>query len=401
MHLGSVLSKLLSFIKLNDFYGWDPYDGLNSKFLRFWTFNSSKLRLYTQQFMKRTPVNMRWLFGVPKGRNPKGMGLLAKTYIHTFKKMQNDEYKKKAMDILSWLTENTNKKYHGACWGYNFDWQSAVFFVPKGEPTVVNTSFIANVFLDAYEAFGDSKYLDIARSSCDFILKDLHRTYRKAIHNNLITNNLITNDSAFCFSYSPFDQSVTHNANLLAAELLVRVYNHTKETDLLTIAGKAVDFTLAHFNPDGSIYQGTAPEQKFIDSFHTGFVLVSLFNIAKYSDLEDKNAQYMRIMHNAYRYYKQVFFEKDGLPHYYNNKIYPIDLHCSAQGIITFLMFREFDHGAVQMANSIARWAIDNMWDEEKGYFYFQKTKILTNKIPYLRWPNIWMFYALSLLQYT
>jgi len=38
------------------------------------------------------------------------------------------------------------------------------------------------------------------------------------------------------------------------------------------------------------------------------------------------------------------------------------------------------------------------MWDEQRGYFYFQKTKWYTNKIPYLRWPNAWMYYALVLL---
>jgi uncharacterized protein YyaL (SSP411 family) len=325
---------------------------------------------------------------VPKGRNPKGMGLLAKTYILLYKQTQKNGYKKKATDILSWLMENScnnDKKYHGACWGYNFDWQSAVFYIPKGEPTVVNTCFIADAFLDAYEAFGDKNYLDVARSSCDFILKDLIKTSK---------------GPNFCFSYSPFDESVTHNANLLAAELLVRVHKITQEQTLISHAGRAVDFTMYHFNSDGSIYQGTAPQQKFIDSFHTGFVLVSLWNIAEYSDLEEKNAQYMRVMRNAYNYYKQVFFEKSGRPHYYYNSMYPIDLHCTAQGIITFLKFQGHDHEALDRAKTIAQWAIDNMWDHEKGYFWYQKGKYITNKIQYLRWPNIWMFYALSMLEY-
>jgi uncharacterized protein YyaL (SSP411 family) len=380
------MKSLQAFLEQDNYAGWDPYDGLNSSFVKFWTFNSPKLRLWAQQFMKRSAVNFRPLLGVPKGRNPKGMGLLAKTYVLLYKQTQKNGYKKRAADILSWLAENANKKYHGACWGYNFDWQSAVFYIPKGEPTVVNTCFIANAFLDAHEVFGEKKYLDVARSACDFILKDLHMTAK---------------GPNFCFSYSPFDHSVTHNANLLAAELLVRVNGYTKEPTLVSHAGRAVDFSLAHFNPDGTIYQGTAPEQKFVDSFHTGFVLVSMRNIAEYSDLEAKNAQYMRVMHNAYNYYKQVFFEKSGMPHYYYNSMYPIDLHCAAQGIITFLKFKSYDHEAVAKAKTIAQWAIDNMWDHKNGYFWYQKGKFVTNKIPYLRWPNIWMFYALSLLQYA
>ena len=73
-------------------------------------------------------------------------------------------------------------------------------------------------------------------------------------------------------------------------------------------------------------------------------------------------------------------------------------MHCSAQGIITFLNFKEYDSEAVKIAKKIAYWAIENMWDNQKGYFYFQKTKLFTNKIQYLRWSNVWMFLSLSLL---
>jgi uncharacterized protein YyaL (SSP411 family) len=379
INIEDITTALIKNHQSTDSQGFDPYDGLNSSFLKFFTFGSSKLRLYAQQFIKRSIFNYRPVLGIKKERNPKGIGLLVRAYILA----QNEEYHNTIRELLDWLDVNANNKYHGKCWGYNFDWQSAVFYIPKGEPTVVNTSFIANAFLDAYDVFKAQKYLDIARSACDFILKYLYRTER---------------GEGFCFSYSPFDKSVTHNANLLAAELLTRVYQYTKEPELLKIAGKAIDFTLAHFNGNGSIYQGTAPEQHFIDSFHTGFVLVSLWNIAKYSDLEEKNPIYMRTMYNAYKYYKQTFFEEDGLPHYYYKKKYPIDLHCTSQGIITYLTFKDYDHEAIGLAQTIAKWAIDNMWDEKKGYFYYQKTRFFTNKINYLRWPNIWMFYALTML---
>ena len=100
----------------------------------------------------------------------------------------------------------------------------------------------------------------------------------------------------------------------------------------------------------------------------------------------------------GYEYYKKTFFEDDGLPRYYNNKIHPIDLHCSAQGIINFLNFKEYDNEAVNITKKIANWAIENMWNDKKGYFYFQKTKLFKNKIQYMRWPNVWMYLALARL---
>lgn len=117
------------------------------------------------------------------------------------------------------------------------------------------------------------------------------------------------------------------------------------------------------------------------------------------TDLDCGNNDRLKgILLKGYEYYKNAFWEEDGCPKYYANKKYPIDLHCSAQGIITFLNFKKYDSEAVKIAKKIANWTIDNMWDHKKGYFYFQKTKYFTNKIPYLRWPNVWMFYALSSL---
>jgi len=403
-----VIQKLERFLERDNFKGYDPYDGLNSPFLEFLTFKRKWLRIAVIQFMKRFPINLRHLFGIAKGRNPKAMGLLASAYIALYKQTKDENYLKKVREILEWLMQNRSQGYSGSAWGYNFDWQSAIFYIPKGGPTVVNTAFISNAFLDAYEVLKEERYLEIARSACDFILKDLNRSYLKDIRSS---DPEIQNPSAsseihhfqtgksetpFCFSYSTSDSTCTHNANLLAVELLTRVHYYTKEKVLLENASMALRFTLSHFNSNGSIYQGVTRAQKFIDSFHTGFILVSLANIAQYSDLDDSH--YMRMMTNAYKYYKLTFFEGNGKPHYFYNKIYPIDLHCSAQGIITYIRFKDMDHDALKITRNIADWAIINMWDDKKGYFHFQKTELFTNKIQYLRWPNVWMFLALARL---
>lgn len=386
--LESVLEKLEYFSQSQDWKGYDPYDGLNSKFLRFLTFNRKWLRIAVIQFMKRSPINLRPFFGVAKSRNPKAMGLLAKAYLVQYKKTKKQEYLDKAREILDWLIANS-AGYSGYSWGYNFNWQSAVFYIPKGIPTVVNTTFIANAFLDAYKITKEKNYLNIARSSCDFILNDLNRTESKG--------QKAKGNSAICFSYSPVDNTCVHNANLLAAELLARVYSISKEENLLRSVEQSVKFTTSYQNSDGSWYYGLARRQQYIDSFHTGFVLVSLRNIMTDLDYSD-NDRFKKILLKGYEYYKKTFFEDDGLPRYYNNKIYPIDLHCSAQGIITFLNFKEYDSEAIKIAKKIANWAIENLWDDKKGYFYFQKTKLFTNKIQYLRWPNVWMYLALARL---
>jgi hypothetical protein len=38
---------------------------------------------------------------------------------------------------------------------------------------------------------------------------------------------------------------------------------------------------------------------------------------------------------------------------------------------------------------------VRHMWDE-RGYFYYQKHRYWTNRIPYLRWGQAWMLLALA-----
>ena len=48
-----------------------------------------------------------------------------------------------------------------------------------------------------------------------------------------------------------------------------------------------------------------------------------------------------------------------------------------------------------ELTDKILIWTFENMLDS-KGYFYFRKGPLLTNKIPYMRWTQAWMFHALT-----
>ena len=47
------------------------------------------------------------------------------------------------------------------------------------------------------------------------------------------------------------------------------------------------------------------------------------------------------------------------------------------------------------LCNKVMIWTLDNMQDEE-GYFYYQKKKYFTSKIPYMRWSQAFMMNAMS-----
>ncbi|MEO0127044.1 MAG: delta-aminolevulinic acid dehydratase [candidate division WOR-3 bacterium] len=417
--LAEGVRKLESYLEQNDYAGYDPYDALNGPFLKFFAFNIPRLRLYYQQAFRRLPINFRALFGVPHGRNPKGIGLIAYGYLNLYEKTKDEQYKNKAIDLLEWLDQNSSKQGHsGHCWGYNFDWQSRAFFLPKGTPTVVNTSFIGKAFVKAYEVLSERRYLDIARSACDFILKDLNRSSnsQSSINNPQFATPLsriphpvsgilhpvnsqseICNpkpEISFCFSYSPIDKYFVHNATALASSLLALVYGRTGEKELYEVARRSILYVVNHQQENGFWFYGEdeVARKTGIDNFHTGFVLESLKIYAEATNDHsfDENIK------KGLKFYQENFFLPDGAPKYFHNKIFPLDIHSAAQAIVTLIQLR--DYGAdMDLCDRVVNWMIKNMWDEKRGYFYYQKGRFITNKIPYLRWSQAWAFYALSM----
>ena len=105
----------------------------------------------------------------------KGMGFCALGYLQLHKATKEKKCLEKAYLCLEWLIENYSEGYSGYAWGNHFSYESRGGTIPLGVPTIVWTSLIANVFLDAFEYLQEQKYFDVARSACDFIVDDIGR----------------------------------------------------------------------------------------------------------------------------------------------------------------------------------------------------------------------------------
>ena len=373
MKIDEALFGLKSYIESSDYAGYDPYDALNSPLLRLLSFDSKWLRIAFTQFLRRFPVNLRPLLGVKKGHNPKGIGLFLWGYSKLFAVEQDDKYLKK-IDYLLGLLENLKSRgYSGNCWGYNFDWQSRTFMRPKGVPTIVNTSFIGHALLDCFLLTGNQRALDMAIPIKDFILGDLYRTRL---------------GDTFCFSYTPVDTAVVHNANMLGASILIRLKRYCGDGDLEDAALSSLAYSMKHQRTDGSWYYADTKSQKWIDSFHTGFNLQAL----RYFLDEGCAEQYRVAYDKGVEYYADNFFLEDGTPKYYQNRTYPIDIHAPAQAVSFFSgMGSEYK----PLTEKILGWMLNNMLSPDR-YFYFRKTKLFTNKVPYMRWSQAWAFHAMT-----
>jgi len=377
--------KLDAWIEEQNFKGWDPFDALNSSLLKRLTFGNRRLGQIWVQLLKRSHINLRPLLGVRKEYNPKGMGLFLASYLRKYKIDLSNKHAERVRFFASWLLDHISPGYHGACWGYPFDWPNRDFFAKAGTPTIVNTGFVGLSFVDLHlsdNEFGVSQdALSISESSCNFVLNDLNR-YE------------VGNDE-LCFSYTPIDKRWIHNANLLGAWLLAATSACNENARFAQAARASANYSVRRQRSEGWWPYGEDKKEGWVDNFHTGFVLLALRNIGyllKTTDFE-KAAQ------KGYLFWKNNFFLSDGTPKYYPERISPTDIHCASQAILTFLSFRDVDSEAQELADRTASWAIRNM-QSQQGYFYYQKRNYFQNKIPYMRWSEAWMQRALTEIEY-
>ena len=77
--------KLKAYCEAENFKGWDPYDGMNSKVFQALPLKHWDLaRLAWIQGFKRSPINFRKLLLVPKQHNSKGVALFLLGYCRLY-----------------------------------------------------------------------------------------------------------------------------------------------------------------------------------------------------------------------------------------------------------------------------------------------------------------------------
>lgn len=370
MDVLDVLHKSLSWARKRDYAGYDPFDALSSPLLCKSVFDKRPLRILFTQLLKRSPVDLRNILGVKPSRNPKGIALFASTYDNLYRKFGDEKYIRERDQLIDWLRNNCNIQEDTVCWGYNFPWQSRRSFLLQGEGCSVVTFFV-----------GESPLLEeqkkILRGIAEFYLKEL--------------NVLLEDDEHLCLSYTPYEkEEMVVNANALIGYQLSRIGKRLGNDEYIEKGRKLINWVVSEQKQNGGwIYSPTS--HLGMDNFHNGYVIWALM---KYYEINGE-AEVKDTISKGLRFYETLFNE--GRPLYSTQKEYPVDIHNCAQGIITFKEAEGMDFYQGNMHEKILRWTLDNMWDGEKNYFYYQKNTFWTNKVPYMRWSQAWMCYAMSL----
>jgi hypothetical protein len=369
------LIALEKWLRVNQYAGYDPFDGLTSH-LRLLTFRKCLLERILEQIVLRSPINLRPLLGIKKRSDIAfARGHLARGYLRLWNLTGEGLFRDKAVEFLCWLRDHAESGYSGHCWGAPFDHAARGGQMPRGTPYLPETSQIGNVFVDAYEILGEQAYLETAVSVCRFIINDLPREQI---------------DGGFCISYHPGGQLFIHNANALGAGLLARVGKIIHCQEMMDLARQAMSYTCNYQLPSGAWYYGQEDRYHWIDNFHTAYVLDGL---KCYMD-STGDGSFWKELDRGINFYCTTFFLSDGRPKYYHERLFPIDIQCIAQAIDTLAYLDNHQQRSVDLAVKVAIWAIDHMQDKS-GYFYYRKLPYKTVKIPMVRWGQAPMLSAL------
>ncbi len=282
-------------------------------------------------------------------------------------------YSNKIQDLITELKALVPSGYHGACWGYDFNWEARYASIPAYQPTVVATGIINNALFTAYKITGNKECAELIKSSAHFVLEDLNKTY---------------SGDSLIFSYSPFDKQQVFNASMKGVRILAQAYSLTGDENLRAQAKRAVQFVVSCQRTDGSWGYSLASQGGWTDNYHTGYILDCLHDYS----LLCEDHEFDHSMRSGFEFYSKNFIETDGRPKFYHNEAWPIDCTAAAQTILTLIRF-----GDIEKAKKVAEFMIGNI-QSQSGGFYFRKYKHYTNRTVFMRWSNAWMFAALSFL---
>jgi hypothetical protein len=377
--LADALRRLESWGRERNWAGTDPYEGLSATRLAGPLKRSVLGRRVLTQLVKRSPVNLRPLFGIQPGQSAAALAQIATSY--ALGAIPGEQGPTRLAKTLQALEAERCEGFAEPCWGYHFDVQTRVFFYPSGSPNTIATAFAGLALLDAHETTGEDRLLELATGAGDFFLRHVPQTEDA--------------EGAF-FGYLVDDRTPIHNANALVCALLARLARHTGRGDMRAAAEAGLRWTIDHQRPDGSWPYGERPQLDWVDNFHTGYVLDSLMYSANAGVEVDGGAALAR----GLAYYRHALFLEDGTPKYMPDSVYPIDAQCVAQAIQTMTLAgsREPAHGS--FAWTVFDFASRHM-QRPDGSYIFQRRQRWANAAPHIRWMAAPMLEALTWLQRT
>ena len=374
------IEELISYLEKEDWKGYDPYDTLNS-WVPF-NFGGKWGQVGAIQFQLRNPFNVRPLLGIKKERGVKSIALILQSMSVYYRSEPSDDLRKKMDYLFEWILSKRLEGYNGTCWAVHFPLAMKEKKRVRFDPSAVLASFVAESIYEYYLSTGNEKVKEVMSGICEFILSHVPVTERP---------------EGLCYSYTTKVKDMVFNANSFVAETFAKTYSLNRSENLKELSLKALDFTIHHQKDDGrwTYSMGKSGRERELIDFHQGFILNSIYDIKNIFGLND--LKYDKAIKKGLQYYRNVQFCDEGDSVWRVPKKYPVDIHNQGVGIMVFSKLSEYGEEYYDYAKRVVDWTDKNMRDK-RGYYYYQKHPLFTNKISYIRWNQSWMLMGLTYL---
>ena len=365
-----------------DWRGRDPYDALNGS--RAQAIGRTPLaRRLVIQLAKQSPVDLSALLGVPRGENANAIAHVLSAYARMGSAGLDGVGGMDGVARMVWAIDRLDALrspgYEEPCWGYHFDVETRFFFYSAETPNTIATAFAGLALLEAAEHRGSEHARELAEGVGEFFLRRIDATPDGDRRRN----------GAY-FGYFPGDRTPIHNASMLAASVLARLYSLGGREDFAEAAQAAVTYALAHQRPDGSWPYAEGEMGSWVDNFHTGYVLDAVLRCAL--ALEDNAA--LTSWRRGLAFFREHLVEADGAPRFTTERLHPIDGQCVAQSIGTFSLGAEHQPELLDDARRVLDYGLEHMRRSD-GAFYFRRQRRFVNRAAHVRWVEAPMLSAL------
>jgi hypothetical protein len=307
---------------------------------------------------------------------------LCLAFLNLNRRTSDSRYLEKACALGEQMLDYSVPGYSGYCWGYPFDWQNQRGMWGKDTPFITCTPYCYEAYCALYDATDENHYLELADSVAAFVFADLQDSP--------------TGPDAAAASYSPHDDSKVINASAYRAWVLLDAAQRLNRSEYRDKAERNLNFIIQNQNSDGSWFYAADSAGRFIDHFHTCFVLKNLFKI----HLLESRSDVMAVIQRGYRFYRRELFSADGLPKSFAIKprtgIVRLEMYDFAEAISLGALLCGEILEAYQHAEKLAKILCQD-YQLPEGHFV---TRVYVGGIrhtfPFLRWPQSQLFLALT-----
>jgi len=320
----------------------------------------------------------------PRRRFPIVDAHYAMGFVYLFQATGRSEYYIKAREYLEILKKSRCPGYKYYCWGYPFDWVNVSGICKAYTPLITTTPYVYEAFAAVYDLQEeDDQWLDIMHQIAEHVLHD-------------IRDKEVAPGACSC-SYSPANkrQGVV-NASAYRTFLLAEASHRFSDNEYWRVGEKNLNFVLESQQPDGSWFYAMDGKDRFIDHFHTCFVIKNLIKVERLvHDTRCKEA-----IEKGVDYYLSNLIDANGLPKPFaiapRLVLYRRDLYNYAESInLGLLLRRQFE-----AFNSILESQLKDLttrWKKPDGSFRSRQLLFGWNNVPYHRWAQSQLFRSLSL----